>query len=101
MFGNQIKLFIFRSLISPSKIILFDKKYQAFDAVFHHQMKHPEVRQKYPTAGRIFSSLLGVSSGDDTLRRMLDSGAPPRARSGAPWVRKFGTLSIRENLVIT
>ena len=28
------------------------------------------------------------------------SGAP-RARSGAPWVRKFGKLSIRENLVMT
>ena len=25
----------------------------------------------------------------------------PRARSGAPWVRKFGKLSIRENLVMT
>ena len=24
-----------------------------------------------------------------------------RARSGAPWVRKFGKLSIRENLVMT
>ena len=35
----------FTSLISPSKIILFDKKYQAFDA---------------------------VSSPDETLRRMLD-----------------------------
>ena len=25
----------------------------------------------------------------------------PRARDGAPWVRKFGKLSIRENLVMT
>ena len=25
----------------------------------------------------------------------------PRARSGAPWVRKFGKLSIQENLVMT
>ena len=24
-----------------------------------------------------------------------------RARSGAPWVRKFGKVSIRENLVMT
>ena len=24
-----------------------------------------------------------------------------RARSGAPWLRKFGKLSIRENLVMT
>ena len=33
-----------------------------------------------------------------------NSGAPARAlraRSGAPWVRKFGKLSIRENLVMT
>ena len=41
-------MLIFASLISPSKIILLDKEYQAFDAVFHHQMKHLEVRQKYP-----------------------------------------------------
>ena len=40
---------------------------------FHHQMKHLEVRQKYPAARRIFNSLLGVSSGDDTLRRMLET----------------------------
>ena len=30
------KLLIFASLISLSKIILFEKKYQAFDTVFHH-----------------------------------------------------------------
>ena len=38
------------------------------------------------------------------LKKQLDSGAPARAkraRSGAPWVRKFGKLSIRENLVMT
>ena len=34
------KLLIFASLISPSKKILFEKKYQTFDTVFHHQMKH-------------------------------------------------------------
>ena len=66
-------MLIFASLISPSKIILLDKKYQAFDAVFHHQMKHLEVRQKYPAARRIFNSLLGVLSGVDTLRRMLET----------------------------
>ena len=66
------KLLIFASLISPSKMILFAKKYQAWDAVFHHQMKHLEVRQKYSAARRIFNSLLGVSSGDETLRLMLD-----------------------------
>ena len=35
---------------------------------------------------------------------LCNSGAPARAkrpRSGAPWVRKFGKLSIRENLVMT
>ena len=41
-------------------MILFEKKYQTFDTVFHHQMKHLEVRQKYSAARRIFNSLLGV-----------------------------------------
>ena len=36
------KLLIFASLISTSKIVLFKKKYQAFDTVIHHQMKHRE-----------------------------------------------------------
>ena len=40
------KLLIFASLISSSKIILFEKQYQAFETVFHHEMKHLEVRQK-------------------------------------------------------
>ena len=40
---------------------------------FHHQMKHLEVRQKYHAARRIFNSLLGVLSGDDTLRRVLET----------------------------
>ena len=66
------KLLIFASLISPSKMILFEKKYQTFDTVFHHQMKHLEVRQKYSAARRIFNSLLGDSSGDETLRLMFD-----------------------------
>ena len=66
------KLLIFASLISPSKMILFEKKYQTLDTVFHHQMKHLEVRQKYSAAHRIFNSLLGVSSGDETLRLMFD-----------------------------
>ena len=63
---------VFASLISPSKMILFEKKYQSFDTVFHHQMKHLEVRQKYSAARRIFNSLLGVSSGDETLHLMFD-----------------------------
>ena len=66
------KLLIFASLISPSKMILFEKKYQTFDTVFHHQMKHLEVRQKYSAARRIFNSLLGVSSGHETLCLMFD-----------------------------
>ena len=66
------KLLIFASLISSSKMILFEKKYQTFDTVFHHQMKHLEVRQKYSAARRIFNSLLGVSSGDETLHLMFD-----------------------------
>ena len=53
-------------------MILFEKKYQTFDTVFHHKMKHLEVRQKYSAARRIFNSLLGVSSGDETLRLMFD-----------------------------
>ena len=55
------KLLIFASLISPSKMILFEKKYQTFDTVFHHQMKHLEVRQKYSATRRI-SSLRSLSS---------------------------------------
>ena len=66
------KLLIFASLISPSKMISFEKKYQTFDTVFHHHMKHLEVRQKYSATRRIFNSLLGVSSGDETLRLMFD-----------------------------
>ena len=66
------KLLIFASLISRSKMILFEKKYQTFDTVFHHLMKHLEVRQKYSATRRIFNSLLGVSSGGETLRLMFD-----------------------------
>ena len=73
MFGNRMKhCLVFASLISPSKMILFEKQYQTFDTVFHHQMKHLEVRQKYSAARRIFNSLLGVSSGDETLHLMFD-----------------------------
>ena len=35
-------------------------------------MKHLKGRQKYSAARRIFNSLLSVSSGDETLRLMLD-----------------------------
>ena len=53
------KLLIFASLISPSKMILFEKKYQTFDPVFHRRMKHLEVRQKYSATRRI-STLFSV-----------------------------------------
>ena len=53
------KLLIFASLISPSKIILFQKWNQAFDTVFYHQRKHLEVHQKY-SAAVIFSTLFSV-----------------------------------------
>ena len=76
------KLLIFASLISPSKMILFEKKYQTFDAVFHHRMKHLKVRHKYFATRRIFNSLLGVSSGDETLRLMFD------ILLHSPWILK-------------
>ena len=40
--------------------------------MFHHQIKHLEVRQKYSAARLFFNSLLVVSSGDKILRLMLD-----------------------------
>ena len=40
--------------------------------MFHRQMKHLEVRQKYSATRRIFNSVLGVSSGDETLPLMFD-----------------------------
>ena len=64
---------VFASLISPSKMILFEKKYQTFDTVFHHQMKHLEVRQKYSAARRIFNSLLSVSCNISNVRRSVSS----------------------------
>ena len=76
---------VFASLISPSKMILFEKKYQTFDTVFHHQMKHLEVRQKYSAARRIFNSLLGVSSGDETLHLMFDILHKGRLSQGNNW----------------
>ena len=63
-------------------MILFEKKYQTFDTVFHHQMKHLEVRQKYSATRRIFNSLLGVSSGDETLCLMFDILLE---KSSRPW----------------
>ena len=68
----EIGCLVFASLISPSKMILFEKKYQTFDTVFHHKMKHLEVRQKYSAAHCIFNSLLSLSSSNETLRLILD-----------------------------
>ena len=73
------KLLIFASLISPSKILLFEKQYKAFNTMFHHQIKHPKVHQKYsPGCHIIFNSLLSVSSGDETLHLMLDIITPKK-----------------------
>ena len=40
--------------------------------ILNFSFKKFEVRQKYSAARRIFNSLLGVSSGDETLRLMFD-----------------------------
>ena len=53
-------------------MILFEKKYQTFDTVFHHQMKHREESWKYDAQRSIFDELRGVSSGDETLHLMFD-----------------------------
>ena len=60
-------------LISPSKIISFEKYYQAFDTVFHQQMKHLEVRQKFSAVRRIFISLLSVSCNISNMRCSVSS----------------------------
>ena len=63
------KLLIFESLISPNNIIFLRSNIKHLP-LFHHQEKHLEVRQKYSAARRFFNSLLGVSSGDETLLDM-------------------------------
>ena len=40
--------------------------------MLHHQMKHREGSGKYDAQQSIFDELRGVSSGDETLCRMLD-----------------------------
>ena len=65
------KLLSFASLISPSKIIFLRSNIKHL-TLFCQQMKHLKGRQKYSTVHRIFNSLLGVSSGDETLRLKLD-----------------------------
>ena len=63
------KLLIFESLISPNNIIFLRSNIKHLP-LFHHREKHLEVRQKYSAVRRIFNSLLGVSSGDETLLDM-------------------------------
>ena len=46
--------------------------YQAWEAVFHHQMKHGEESWKYDAQQSIFDEFRGVSSDDETLCQMLD-----------------------------
>ena len=46
--------------------------YQACWRVFHHQMNDWEESWKYDAHRSIFDKLRGVSSGEETLRRMLD-----------------------------
>ena len=54
-------------LISPSKIVLFEKLY------------HLKVRQKYSAAHRIFNSLLSVSCNISNMRRsVLSPDETPR-----------------------
>ena len=54
------KLLILESLISPTKILLFEKYYQAFDTVFHHKMKNLDVRQKNTPLYVVFLTLFSV-----------------------------------------
>ena len=46
--------------------------YQAWDAVLHHQMKHREESWQYHAQRSVSDALRCVSSGDETLGRMLD-----------------------------
>ena len=50
------KLFIFASLISPGKILLFEKYYQAFDKVFHLVKEHAKFVENTPLRV-VFSTL--------------------------------------------
>ena len=45
---------------------------QAWDAVFHHQVRQREESWKYDAQRSIFDEFRGVWSGDETLCRMLD-----------------------------
>ena len=58
---------------SDEKPCLRSNWYQAFDTVFHHQMKHLEVRQKNSAARRIFNSPLMLDISRATLLDILTS----------------------------
>ena len=70
---SEEKLLISASLISPSKIILFEKWYQAFDTSVSSTDEAPWSSSKILCCAHVvFLTLLGVSSGDETLCLMLD-----------------------------
>ena len=62
------------------------------NTLFHHQMKHLEVRQKYSAACRIFNSLLSVSPVDETscLLSMLDILHP--SHSATQWLLNYDNI---------
>ena len=72
-FRKKNKLYILGQFYFYKKIITYlEVIYQAWDAVFHHQMKHQE-DWKYDAKRSIFDELRGVLSGDKTLCQMLDN----------------------------
>ena len=68
---RRIRRRVFTSFISSfTSCCTLDVKeviYQAWDAVFHHQMKHQEESWKYDAQRSIFDQLRGVSSGDEIV----------------------------------
>ena len=56
--------------MSATAVFMFYVIYQAWDAGFHHQMKHWKERWKYDV--QRLDELRGVPSGDETLCQMLD-----------------------------
>ena len=44
---SDVELLIFASLIVPPKIILFEKKHQAFNTAFNLKIRHFKARQKW------------------------------------------------------
>ena len=68
------KLLILESLISPTKILLLEKYY--LQCIRHNVSSQDETprssSKKRSAVHRILNSLLGVSSGNETLRLMLN-----------------------------